>query len=258
MSVIQRILKPLKCLSRYRILQYRGSNVVYLTLTGISKLYALFFTTTDYYIVPTPYGKLYLPKKGYSSGHILTCLLDMVEPQWQPYFESLIRCMTEGVLVDIGAAADGWYSLKACKMNPKIRVVAVEPSSFEFYWLINNLTLNGCRERISLLKVALSDTDEIVDLNGEKVHSMRLDELLKAAGIAYRDVKILKIDVEGMGYRVLKGALKTLQIGKPHIFLEVHDSEEAKTKGFLEKLNYKVVYLPGAMYFATPNQRLPN
>ena len=101
MSVIQRILKPLKCLSRYRILQYRGSNVVYLTLTGISKLYALFFTTTNHFIVPTPYGKLYLQKKGYSSGRILTCLLDMVEPQWQPYFESLIRCVTEGVLVDI-------------------------------------------------------------------------------------------------------------------------------------------------------------
>jgi precorrin-6B methylase 2 len=52
----------------------------------------------------------------------------MIEPQWQPYFESLIRCVNEGVLVDVGAAADGWYSLKACKMNPKIRVVAVEPT----------------------------------------------------------------------------------------------------------------------------------
>jgi hypothetical protein len=144
--------------------------------------------------------------------------------------------MTEGVLVDIGAAADGWYSLKACKMNPKVRVIAVEPSSFEFYWLINNLTLNGCRERISLLKVALSDTDEIVDLNGEKVHSMRLDELLKAIGIAYRDVKILKIDVEGMGYRVLKGALKTLQIGNRTYFLKFMTVKKLKQKVFSKSL----------------------
>ena len=89
--MLQHILKPLKRLSRFRILQYRGSNEVYLALTAISKLYALLFATTDYYVVPTPYGRIYLPKKGYSSGRILTCLLDMVEPQWQPYFESLIK-----------------------------------------------------------------------------------------------------------------------------------------------------------------------
>jgi 23S rRNA U2552 (ribose-2'-O)-methylase RlmE/FtsJ len=161
--------------------------------------------------------------------------------------------LAEGVMIDVGAAADGWYSIKACKMNPKIRVVAVEPSSFEFHWLINNLSLNSCQGRVLPLKVALGDIEEIVDLKDEKVHSMRLDEALKAIGIAYRDVKILKIDVEGAGLRVLKGALKTLQVGKPHIFLEVHNSEEDNAMKFLEKLNYRIVQLPGAMYVAIPN-----
>jgi len=57
----------------------------------------------------------------------------MVEPQFQFYFELLVEYLDKGVLIDIGAAAYSWYSIKACKMNPKIRVVAVEPSSFEFY-----------------------------------------------------------------------------------------------------------------------------
>jgi len=213
------ILKSLKGLSRFRIFQYRGSTVIYLTLAAISKIYATLFATTDYCVVPTPYGRLYLPKKGYSSGRILTFLLDMVEPQWKSYFESLVKCANEGVLIDVGAAADGWYSIKACKMNSKMRVVAVEPSSSEFYWLVNNLILNRCQGRSLPLKVALGDIDKIVDLNGEKVRSLKLDEVLKAIGIAYRDIKILKIDVEGAGLRVLKGALKTLRIGKTlHIF----------------------------------------
>ena len=42
------------------------------------------------------------------------------------------------------------------------------------------------------MKVALDDIEEIFDLKDEKVHSMRLDDVLKAIGIAYRDVKILK------------------------------------------------------------------
>ena len=55
---------------------------------------------------------------------------------------------------------------------------------------------------------------------------------------------------------MLKGALKTLQIGKPHVFLEVHDDEEAKAIRFLKKLNYKIISLPGAMYVATQTNRL--
>jgi len=82
------------------------------------------------------------------------------------------------------------------------------------------------------LKVALGDIEEIFDLKDEKVHSMRLDDVLKAISIAYRDVKILKIDVEGAGLRVLKGALKTLQFGKPHIFLKFMGMKKLKRQNF--------------------------
>lgn len=256
MPVIGRMLKPLKeGLARHRIFQYRGSGIVYQALRVASRLYATIFATMEYCVVPTPYGKLYLPKRGYSSGRVVTYVLDMVEPQFQLYFEPLVKRLDEGVLIDVGAAADGWYSIKACKMNPKIRVVAVEPSSFEFYWLANNLNLNSCRGRVLPLKVALGDIEEIFDLKDEKVHSMRLDDVLKAIGIAYRDVKILKIDVEGAGLRVLKGALKTLQFGKPHIFFEVHGDEEARATEFLKSLNYEIIPLPGDMFVATPNQQ---
>jgi len=212
------------------------------------------FIAMDYSIVPTPYGKLYLPKKGYSSGRILTYIMDMVEPQCALYFEELVKYAKETVLVDIGAAADGWYSIKACKLNPKIRVIAVEPSSYEYGWLINNLDSNSCRGRVFPLKVALGNTTEVLNLNGEEVRCMKLDDLLTTIGVTLKEVKILKIDVEGMGLRVIKGALKTLQKGIPVIFLEVHNEEEAEAKELLENLGYKVAVLPGSMYIAVPNE----
>jgi hypothetical protein len=182
-------------------------------------------------------------------------MLDMVEPQWKPYFDPLIQSLNGGVLVDAGAAADGWYSLKTCKMNPKIKIVALEPSLFEFYWLTNNLALNNCLERVYLLKVALNDANGIVDIGGEKVYSATLDSLLNMLGIS--GVKALKIDVEGMGYRVLKGAQKILEKEKPYIFLEVHNDEEAQAKTFLENMGYQVIILPGDMYVAIPTTFAP-
>ncbi len=102
------------------------------------------------------------------------------------------------------------------------------------------------------VNVALSDSEQPLNLSGEDVRCTTLDNLLTNLGVVLRDVKILKIDVEGMGLKVLKGGLKTLQNAHPHIFLEVHNKEEAKAKFFLEELGYKILMLPGASYIATP------
>ena len=116
MPVIRRMLKPLKeGLAHHRIFQYRGSGIVYQALRAASKLYATIFATMEYCVVPTPHGKLYLPKKGYSSGRVVTYMLDMVEPQFQFYFEPLVKRLDEGVLIDVGLPRTAGIPLKPAK-----------------------------------------------------------------------------------------------------------------------------------------------
>ncbi len=98
-------LSGLKTLSHYKVFQYRGSQTMYLTLSVISRAYMAFFAATNYMLIPTPYGKLYLPKTGYSSSRVITYMMDMVEPQCATYFEELVKCSSNNVLVDIGAAS---------------------------------------------------------------------------------------------------------------------------------------------------------
>lgn len=242
-----------KKLSNRKVFQYHGSKIIYLILRLISRLYVAPFSS-DYVVVPSPYGRLYLPKEGRTSyARIVTYMVDMVEPQWASYFEQLIKQLNEGFFVDVGAAADGWYSIKACKMNSKLSIIAVEPSSYEYKYLLANLASNGCLKRTLPTKVGLSDHNGVMDLNGEEVRCMRLDDLLPALRVALNAVKVLKIDVEGAGLKVLKGALQTIQDRKPTIFLEVHDKEEAEAKTFLKALDYKVMILPGSMYVAISN-----
>ncbi len=57
------------------------------------------------------------------------------------------------------------------------------------------------------------------------------------------NLKLIKIDVEGMELSVLKGAIKTINKYKPHIFVEATSSNEGKhLNDFLSNLGYKNMY----------------
>ena len=75
------------------------------------------------------------------------------------------------------------------------------------------------------------EKDKIVDI---EIVPLDLFELKK--------IDFFKIDVEGLGLNVLKGAIKTLKICNPIICLELFDERENKEQtNFLHKLGYKIV-----------------
>jgi len=138
--------------------------------------------------------------------------------------------------LDIGAHI-GWYSILAKKMNPEIKVWALEPNPPVFEQLIKNVAANEIS--INCEKKAASDT------NGTKLFYLGAPGLSSSSGlrpevggdstiivetiaidkfIANSQIEILdliKIDVEGHELEVLKGMEQTILSMHPIIIFEV-------------------------------------
>ena len=181
-------------------------------------------------------------------------------------FAFLDRVIDPGmVFIDVGAN-DGLYTLFAA---PRVgTVLAIEPSSREFERLRANIELNRLRNVIAL-QVALSDLpgEGTLCVGGyehegqntlgefsyvgvelgykEKVELKRLDDLVDQAGL--KNVDIIKLDLEGAEFSVLRGAMRTMTVFRPLLLLELSDvalKRQGSTAGevvsLLQSLGYEI------------------
>lgn len=242
-----------KATLKSRYLQYRGSYVVYLVMRFMAKLYKTLFVARNDIIVPTIWGaKFLLPKESsFAESRYLTLMWGMVEPRWRDYFDQFV--VRSRVFIDIGAASDGYYAIRACKLNPKIKVVAVEPCQNEFKYLLQNIELNSCTDKVIPVNVALGRKQGMVELSNQQVTCLTLDDLVQ--NLQLPSVDIIKIDVEGTGAEILSGSLKTVHSYKPIIFFEVHNAFEKQAVRELRRRGYEVVERGGDMYICYPHTR---
>jgi FkbM family methyltransferase len=141
------------------------------------------------------------------------------------------------VFVDIGANL-GYYSCLALKHG--VHTVAFEPQQQNLACLYSNFQINGWQENFEIFPMALSDKPGILTLYGASGPSASLvkgwagygAQTQKSVAVACLDVflnerfidknMLIKIDVEGAEFSVLKGALATLaRTVKPIWLLEV-------------------------------------
>jgi FkbM family methyltransferase len=168
------------------------------------------------------------------------------EPEsWRAIAEHLHAGST---FVDIGAHI-GYYSLKAAPVvGLGGRVIAVEPNPDTVRRLRDNIRASQADGVISVKAVACSDAEATLELfaasasnTGEtslsrrnasqegqiaasyRVRARRLDDILKDSGIGRVDV--VKIDVEGAEFLVLKGAQEMLERYHPLIIVELVESQ---------------------------------
>ena len=151
-----------------------------------------------------------------------------------------INKLTEGeYFLDIGSNI-GYYSLIASKkIGDSGRVYAFEPSNREYKRLLKNIELNKCRNIIPA-NIALSDSnneiefsvaqghtglnsiiigDKSVDKMPQMIKTMRLDTYFDSEN---REFRLVKIDVEGSEFMVLKGMEKILKNGNiSRIIIEI-------------------------------------
>jgi FkbM family methyltransferase len=127
--------------------------------------------------------------------------------------------------------------------------------------LTENVRVNDCLQTVQIEDSALGDVRTVGKAILPKVRnygmvSVRPDEDgdLKIAlldDFIFDDsaIGIIKLDVEGNELPVLRGAIKTIERHKPHIFIEIADEPElANFKEFLSAFGYGVK----GRYCATP------
>ena len=147
-------------------------------------------------------------------------------------------------VVDVGANV-GHHTVAFAKMVGNAgRVIAYEPQCEMFRLLAANCVMNGCRNvdihqtcvgeaagEVRLFPISYEETNNFGGLGidpqsidgrtgqGELCRIDSLDSLLAGSGVSSCD--FIKIDVQAFELFVLRGALKTIAVSKPPLFLEI-------------------------------------
>ncbi|MFC6905229.1 FkbM family methyltransferase [Halalkalicoccus tibetensis] len=160
----------------------------------------------------------------------------------------LDRCRDGQIVVDVGANT-GVYALSVAAEHPDATVVAIEPNPDTAAALRANVEASGFEDRIATLELGLGEEDGTLPFHRSSYHELSsfnrfnaerwgarvvgreevpirtLDGLIDRGEIPPPDH--LKIDVEGFGPAVLRGARGTLRTHRPTVYLEPH----ARTEG---------------------------
>jgi len=177
------------------------------------------------------------------------------------YMNSFIK--DDDIIIEIGANI-GYYVLLENKIATKGKIIAIEPMPFSRKLLTMNVKLNNA-ENVEIYPFAIGDQNKEQDfyiytkinisgfnqnpnenlVSTIKVKTVTLDNFIKS----YMDgipPNVLRMDVEGFEYNVIKGALDTIQkCHKLRIFMEIHPHILSKEQlndllGILENNDFKI------------------
>lgn len=166
-------------------------------------------------------------------------LFGTYEPELRKVFRNVLS--SGAVAVDVGANV-GWHTLLMARLvGEGGRVLAVEANPSVRARLVEHLDLNRL-EQVEVIPYAVADREgcvafqapdrenpaagdghvvanaEVGDRDVIHVESRTLDAICEIAHIARLD--LIKIDVEGFEWPVLKGAERTIAKFRPHIVFE--------------------------------------
>jgi len=175
-------------------------------------------------------------------------------------FKCLLRMLRHGVFVDVGAYV-GFYTVSAARHG--WRVVAFEPNPINLILLRYNTALHGVEDRVKIIGKAAGDVHgwarfSISSSPSESSFTKYLRNELKLVDVAMEVTTVdsileslmkenfgnvvMKVDVEGYGLRVLRGAIRTIKRFRPFILFEVHrtfdEEDEMYALNMLKHLDY--------------------
>ena len=151
------------------------------------------------------------------------------------YCESQTKKMK--TVIDVGAWCGTWA--KAIEPFAK-KVIAFEPDQTHFECLQRNCTVN-CTPRMEAVGAQLQEVSLTED---NFTQAKRVDEkgnirMITLDHMAYEDVDMIKIDVEGYEMEVLKGATKTLESVK-YLMIELNNNTKKYGSNNIEVEKYIV------------------
>jgi FkbM family methyltransferase len=177
--------------------------------------------------------------------------------EWLKFFGNKKNSYCQ-ILVDVGANI-GIYTLYWCSLNQNFHTISIEPFDENHKLLVRNTDLNGYTEQVKIYKHSLSSKKSygftevsdkragsssfkfnFVDSQGlcssNLVESTTLDILLGEV----EGQKIIKIDVDGNDFDILKGAKKSL-MNKDivSILIESSENHQNEISKFLLKFGFE-------------------
>lgn len=154
----------------------------------------------------------------------------------------------DSICFDIGANV-GFYSLLFARYGKE--VISFEPLSRNIYYLYKTININQIKN-IKIIPCAISEfvdiswfeegsncaTGKINSLGKLPVFTLSVDYFINKTNIV---PNIIKIDVEGAEFCVLKGARKCIAENRPKILISIH-GDELRTAciGFIKEFNYGI------------------
>jgi FkbM family methyltransferase len=173
------------------------------------------------------------------------CLYSILAPNYEEWVWSYLRLKEDDVFLDVGAHI-GRYALLAAKKVKNGLVIAIEPDPINYNTLIKNIQINNFKNVLALNVAAWDSNTELRLITGmgtgersvirnkhsrcTKVLAKILDDVLENYKV--RKIDWIKIDVEGVAHRVVKGLRSTLKEQNPKVIIEVHH----ETPEFIEVL----------------------
>lgn len=166
-------------------------------------------------------------------------------------FKPLIEdCIHRKTIIDIGAHI-GLISMPISKIVSKNSFVhAIEPGTINNYYLKKHIKRNNIRnvktyelllgektqkDAVFYEKKIPSGLNSVIKIDGKgsfiskKINQLTLDDFCKRFNLR---PDLIKVDIEGMEYNVLKGGVKIIKECKPLIYLSYH-------RKYLEKIGIK-------------------
>ena len=158
------------------------------------------------------------------------------------YCESQTKKMK--TVIDVGAWCGTWA--KAIEPFAK-KVIAFEPDKIHFECLQRNCTIN-CTPRMEAVGAQLQEVSLTEDnfTQAKRVNEKGNIRMITLDHMAYQDVDMIKIDVEGYEMEVLKGATKTLESVK-YLMIELNNntkkygSNNVEVEKHISSLGFKVL-----------------
>ena len=171
-------------------------------------------------------------------------------------------------VLDVGSYT-GFFSMIAATCSPKAEIYAFEPFPTARGWIEKNLAMNHLADRIHIAPVAVNDEageanlyvpttntglmETASSLNAEfrgmdhldtiKVEMVVLDDYLESHQAG--PVGLMKIDVESLEHRVLRGARKTLKNDRPYVFVEILEGADVDA---IDEVRRDADYLSGILH----------
>jgi len=170
--------------------------------------------------------------------------------------------------VDVGANA-GFYSIMFALKNLTDRIIAFEPDPGNYARLAANLALNNLTGRVEAVPLALGDQNGEVTLyegakwnRGESTiaepdqtpkeftHRIRQARFDDAFNLARQNI-IIKMDVEGYEFHVIKGMERTLKENACYLQVELYSDRLKELKGVFAQLDYRFLHTEYIDHFFT-------